>query len=128
MYMTHTETDLDVLHMHENRTRKSFQWNWSQVQIKLDSTRIVKTSSISSIQLVQELSTLKLMSRSHTTSNWGVLRLLLKVKRYNFQWNFFHVQIDPESMEIIETIKHPESILVLRHHFWPLGRVLCPVH
>jgi hypothetical protein len=30
-----------------------------------------------------------------------------------------------ESMGIIDTIGCPESILVLRHCFWPLGRVSC---
>jgi hypothetical protein len=64
--------------------KKSFQWHHSQVQQKSDSTKIVETISISRVQLVYELSTLKLMPRSHTTSNWGVPRLLGKVRRYPF--------------------------------------------
>jgi hypothetical protein len=36
---------------------------------------------ISRVQLIQELSTLKLMPRSHTTSNWIVLGLIGKVRR-----------------------------------------------
>jgi hypothetical protein len=50
-------------------------------QNKIDSTKIAETIFISRVQLVQELSTLKLMLRSHTTSNWGVLGLLRKVRR-----------------------------------------------
>jgi hypothetical protein len=38
-------------------------------------------NSISRVQLIQELSTLKLMPSSHTTSNWRVIGLLGKVRR-----------------------------------------------
>jgi hypothetical protein len=41
--------------------------------------------SISRVPLVQELSILKMMPKSHTTSNWGVLGLLGKVRRYPLQ-------------------------------------------
>jgi hypothetical protein len=45
-----------------------------------------------------------------------------------FQWNWSHVQILWESTGIIETIGHPESLLVLRRRFWPLAHVLCLAH
>jgi hypothetical protein len=31
----------------------------------------------------------------------------------------------PNSSGIMKTIGHPESVLVLRRRFWPLGRVSC---
>jgi hypothetical protein len=46
-----------------------------------DLTRIAKTISTSRFQLIQEVFTLELMSRLHTTSNWGVIGLLVKVSR-----------------------------------------------
>jgi hypothetical protein len=49
--------------------------------IKIGSTRIAETSSISIVQLVQKLSTLKLMPKSHMKSNWGILRLLGRIMR-----------------------------------------------
>jgi hypothetical protein len=49
---------------------------------KIGFDKITKTISISRVQLIQELSILKPMSRSHTTSNSGVLELLGKVKRW----------------------------------------------
>jgi hypothetical protein len=67
----HTNSELDVLHMHGKRKRYNFQWHWYQVQLKLDSARMVKTSFISRAQHVQELSILKLMSRSHTIQLWS---------------------------------------------------------
>jgi hypothetical protein len=51
------------------------------VQLNSSSTRTAEISSISRVQLVQELSTLKLMPRSHTTSNLGILRLPGKIGR-----------------------------------------------
>jgi hypothetical protein len=59
----------------------SFLIGQCHVQLKSDWTRITQTTSIYRVQLIQELSILKLMPRSHTTSNWGVLRLLGKVRR-----------------------------------------------
>jgi hypothetical protein len=50
----------------------------------MGSSRIAETNSISRVQPIQELSTLKLMLRSHAISNWGVLALLGKVRRYPF--------------------------------------------
>jgi hypothetical protein len=44
-------------------------------------TKIAETITISIVQLVQEMFTLKLIPRSHRTSNWDVLRLLGKVRR-----------------------------------------------
>jgi hypothetical protein len=81
MYRTHIKSDLDVLHMHGKRTRCPFEWNPSQVKIKSDSTIISEKMSISRVQLIQELFILKLMPMSHTTYNWGVLRILRKVRR-----------------------------------------------
>jgi hypothetical protein len=34
----------------------------------------------------------------------------------------------PNASGIIETIGHPEFVLVLHRHFWPLGRVSCLAH
>jgi hypothetical protein len=48
---------------------------------KLYSTRIAETISISRVQLIQELSILKLMNRSHTTYNWRVRGVLGKLRR-----------------------------------------------
>jgi hypothetical protein len=48
---------------------------------KLDSTRIAETMSISRVQLVHELFTLKLMPMLHTTSNWDIIGLLGNVRR-----------------------------------------------
>jgi hypothetical protein len=45
---------------------------------KSDSTRIAETSLISRVQLIQELSTLKLTPKLHTIFNSGVLGLLGK--------------------------------------------------
>jgi hypothetical protein len=57
------------------------------------------------------------------TSNWGVLGLFGKVRRYPFKWNYFHVQIHPESVGVIKIIGHLESVLVLHRRFWRLGHV-----
>jgi hypothetical protein len=84
--------------------------------------------SISRVQLIQELFTLKLMSRSRTTSNWDILGLHGKERRYLFKWNWFHVQIHLEAMGIIKIIGRAESVLVMRRRFWPLGRLSCLVH
>jgi hypothetical protein len=69
---------------------------WKEDEIKSNSSRISEASSISRVQLVQELFTLKLMPRSHTTSNWGVLVLHGKVRRYNFEWNLSPIKIHQE--------------------------------
>jgi hypothetical protein len=50
-------------------------------EMTMDSIRISETISISRVQLIQELFILKLMARSYMTSNWGVLGLLVKVRR-----------------------------------------------
>jgi hypothetical protein len=81
-------SDLDVLHMHGKRMRYTFYWHWSHVQLKSDSSIIAETILISKVQLLQELSILKLMLSSYTTSNWGILGLIGKVRRYPFQWNW----------------------------------------
>jgi hypothetical protein len=44
-------------------------------------TRTAEINSTSRVQLIQELLILKLILRSHTMSNWGILGLLRKVKR-----------------------------------------------
>jgi hypothetical protein len=77
---------------------------------------ISETMSISRVQLVQELSTLKLIPKSHTTSNWGILGLHGNIKIYPFKCNWSHVQIHLESTGIIETIG---CLLVL--HPWVLA-------
>jgi hypothetical protein len=51
------------------------------LELKSDLIRIAETFSTSRVQLIQELSILKLMPMSHTTSNCGVLRLLGNVRR-----------------------------------------------
>jgi hypothetical protein len=117
MYMTHTKLDLDILYMHGERTKYPFQWNWSQVQPNSDSTRIAEKNSISRVQLVQELSTLKLMPRSHMTSNWGVLGVHGKLRRKPFQWSLSHVEMHPESTGIVKRIGHLEFVLVLHRRF-----------
>jgi hypothetical protein len=61
------------------------------------------------------------MPRSHTTSNYGVLGLVRKLRRYTFQWNWSHVQILWELTGIVKTIRRPKSVLLLRCHFWADG-------
>jgi hypothetical protein len=51
------------------------------LELKSDLIRIAETFSTSRVQLIQELSILKLMPMSHTTSKCGVLRLLGNVRR-----------------------------------------------
>jgi hypothetical protein len=51
------------------------------LELKSDLIRIAETFSTSRVQLIQELSILKLMPMSHTTSNCEVLRLLGNVRR-----------------------------------------------
>ena len=66
------------------------------------------------------------MPRSHTESDLDVLYMDGKIISRYFQWNQFQAQIHPESTGIIETIGHPESIMVLGHHLlgcWPLYHV-----
>jgi hypothetical protein len=38
-----------------------------------------------------------------------------------FEWNWYHVEIHLESMGIVETIGHPEFVMVLHHLFWADG-------
>jgi hypothetical protein len=49
-----------------------------------------------------------------------------KIISISFQWNQFQAQIHPESMGIICTSYHPESVSVLRRRllvFWAVYRV-----
>jgi hypothetical protein len=62
------------------------------------------------------------------TSNWGTFGLHGKVRRYHLQWNWSNVQIHLKLTVIIERIGRPESILVLRRWFCPLGRVSFLAH
>jgi hypothetical protein len=63
---------------------------------------------------IQEKSTLKLMPRSHTTSNQGVLRLVGKTRRLYFQWDWSHIQLKSESTRIYKTSRvfrtYPDSV------------------
>jgi hypothetical protein len=43
----HTTSVLDVLHMHGRLRRQPFQWHWSHVQLKSESSAIIKIVPIS---------------------------------------------------------------------------------
>ena len=75
---------------------------------------------------VQEQSARKSMPRSYTEPVLDVLYMDGKIISRSFQWHQSQAQILLESTGIIETIGHPESIMVLRHHLlgcWPMYRV-----
>jgi hypothetical protein len=43
MSRLHTTSILDVLHMHEKLRRYPYQWHHSHIQLKLESSEIIKT-------------------------------------------------------------------------------------
>jgi hypothetical protein len=49
MYRLHTTSVFDVLHMQGKLKRYPFQWNWSYVQIRSESSEIIKRVPISRI-------------------------------------------------------------------------------
>jgi len=75
---------------------------------------------------VQEQPAQKSMPRSHTESVLDVLYMDGKIIWRFFQWNWSQAQIHLDSTGIIETIRRPESVIVLRHHLlgcWPKYQV-----
>jgi hypothetical protein len=62
----------------------------------------------------------------HPNSDCDGLDMVGKITRLSNQPNWFHLKIRLESMEIIKTIQHSDSILVLRHRLlghWAVYRV-----
>jgi hypothetical protein len=57
----------------------------------------------------------------HPDSDCDGLDMVGKIRILSNQPNWFHLKIHLESTGIVETIRHSDSILVLRHHM--LGRV-----
>jgi hypothetical protein len=51
----------------------------------------------------------------HPDSDCDGLDMVGKIRKLFNQPNWFHFKIHPESTEIVETIQHPDSVLVLRH-------------
>ena len=75
---------------------------------------------------VQEQHALKTMPRLHTVSVLDVLCMDGNRISQSFQWNWPHIKIQPESMGIVETSGHPESIRLLLHRLldcWPVYRI-----
>ena len=75
---------------------------------------------------VQEQHVLKTTPRSHTVSVLGIIYMDGKIISWSFQWNQSHLKIRSESMGIIETSGHPESVRVLLHRLlgrWPVYHV-----
>jgi hypothetical protein len=75
---------------------------------------------------IQEKSTLKLMPRSHTTSNKGILELVGKIRRLYFQWDQSHIQLKSELTGIYETTRVSRTYSgVVTPYFglWPVYHV-----
>jgi hypothetical protein len=65
----------------------------------------------------------------HPDSDCDGLDMVGKIKRLSNQPNWFHPKIHSESMGIVESIQHSDSVLVLRHPELPSpdGRSGTPV-
>jgi hypothetical protein len=51
----------------------------------------------------------------HPDSDCDELDMVGKIRRLSNQPNWFHPKIQPESTEIVETIQHSDSVLVMHY-------------